>query len=204
MRLIQLLILVILSVQITACGSFKSKRVDRAESDEKASEITDKWVMKDTELSVQQILGQIQKHRGFQKYLRKLGREPKLFVADVQNRTSEPYFPIDDLNDELLNEFSASGDYVLIDAIARDRILEEIQYQNDGMVSPNEVKSIGLQAGADLMAFGAIRMQPRSRDGKTIKEYSVNIRLTDVERGIEVLRTRVKMNKFSDQSSWGW
>ncbi len=197
-------VLILMSLFLSSCGGFKAKRVDREESDEEAMEITDKWVMKDTEISVGKILEQIQKHRGFQRYLQRLGREPKLFVADVQNRTSEPYFPIDDMNDELLNEFSAAGDYVLIDAAARDRILKEIQYQNDGMVSPNEAKSIGKQAGADLLIFGAVRMDPKTRDGKTIKEYSVNIRMTDIERGIEVLRTRVKMNKFSDQSSWGW
>ncbi len=197
-------LIAVMGFSFIGCGSFQAERVDREESDEKAMEITDKWVMKDTEITVEKILQQIKDHRGFQKYLSKLGREPKLFVADVQNRTSEPYFPIDDMNDELLNEFSSSGDYVLVDEAARERILKEIQYQNDGMVSPNEVKAIGNQAGADLMAFGAVRMQPRTRDGKTIKEYSVNIRLTDIERGVEVLRTRVKLNKFSDQSSWGW
>lgn len=200
----KLILISLTSLLLVSCGSFKAKRVDRAESDEKAMEITDKWVMKDTEIAVEKILEQITKHRGFQNYMRRMAKEPKLFVADVQNRTSEPYFPIDDLNDELLNEFSSSGDYILVDEQARERILKEIQYQNDGMVAPSEVKSIGNQAGADLMAFGAVRMQPRTRDGKTIKEYSVNIRLTDIERGVEVLRTRVKLNKFSDQSSWGW
>lgn len=198
------LIGILLLTVLVSCGSFKAERVDREESDEKALEITDKWVMKDTEDTIQKILKQISTHRGFQKYMRKIGREPKLFVADVQNRTSEPYFPIDDLNDEFLNELSSSGDYILVDESARERILKEIQYQNDGMVSPNEAKTIGKQAGADLMMFGAIRMQPQSRKGKTIKEYSVNIRLTDIERGIEVLRTRVKLNKFSNKSSWGW
>lgn len=189
---------------LQSCGSFKAKRVGADESDELAMEITDKWVARDTEISVKKILKQIERHRGFQRYLAKLGRQPKVFISEVQNRTSNAYFPIEDLNDELLNEFSASGDYILIDAAAREKLLKEIQYQNDGMVDPNQVKNIGQAAGADLLIFGAVRMKPKSRGGKTIKEYSVNIRMTDISKGIEVLRTRVKVNKYSDQSSTGW
>ena len=204
MRKISIVMSLLMALTLASCGGFKAKRVTSDESDELAMEITDKWVARDTEISVSKILKQIEKHKGFQRYLAKLGRQPKVFISEVQNITSNPYFPIGDFNDELLTEFSMSGDYVLIDAAARDRLLKEIQYQNDGMVDPSQIKSIGKQAGADLLIFGAVRMSPKQRGGKTIKEYSVNIRMTDIERGVEVLRTRVKVNKFSDQSSSGW
>ena len=203
MKKVTLLVLM-LSFVLTGCSSFKAKRVSAEESDELAMEITDKWVAKDTEISIKNVLKQIDKHKGFRKYLRRLGRTPKLFISEVQNMTSEAYFPIEDMNDELLNEFSASGEYILIDAAAREKILNEIQYQNDGMVDPSQIKSIGKQAGADLLIFGAIRMKPKSRGGKTIKEYSVNLRMTDIESAVEVLRTRVKINKYSDKKSMGW
>ena len=203
MKKITLLVLA-LSFVLSGCSSFKAKRVSADESDELAMEITDKWVAKDTEIAIKDVLKQIDMHKGFKKYLRKLGRTPKLFISEVQNMTSEAYFPIEDMNDELLNEFSASGEYILIDAAAREKILNEIQYQNDGMVDPAQIKSIGKQAGADLLIFGAVRMKPKSRGGKTIKEYSVNLRMTDIESAIEVLRTRVKINKFSDKKSMGW
>lgn len=188
----------------TSCGSFQAKRVDSNESDEKALEITDKWVARDTENAIKEVMEKMNKHRGFKRYLSKLGRSPKLFVAEVQNLTSNAYFPIDDMNDEFLNFLSESGEYVLIDAAARERILKEITYQNDGMVDVNDIKQVGKQSGADLLIFGTVRMKPESRNGKTIKQYSVNLRMTDLEKGIEVFRTRVKVNKYSDQSSVGW
>lgn len=203
MKKITFLVLV-LSFILSGCSSFKAKRVSGDESDELAMEITDKWVARDTEIAIRDVLKQIEKHKGYQKYLRRLGKTPKVFISEVQNMTSEAYFPIDDMNDELLNEFSASGEYILIDAAAREKILNEIQYQNDGMVDPSQIKSIGKQAGADLLIFGAVRMKPKSRSGKTIKEYSVNLRMTDIETAVEVLRTRVKINKFSDKKSTGW
>lgn len=199
-----LLLTLLIAMLFTSCSSFKAKRVDANESDELAMQITDKWVSRDTEIVVKSILKQIEKHKGFQRYILKSNKTPKIFIAEVQNQTSEPYFPVGDLNDELLNEFSSSGEFVLIDASAREKLLKEIQYQNDGMVNPSQVKSIGQQAGADLLVFGTIRMQPKSRGGKTIKEYSVNMRMTNLETGVEVLRTRAKTNKYSEQSSTGW
>ena len=200
-----LLALLLASMMLSAgCGGFKAKRVDAAESDEKAMEITDQWVAGDTEKVVRDILKQIQDHKGFQTFLRKKGAAPKIFIADVQNMTSEAYFPINDINDEMLNEFSSSGDFTLIDAAARDAVLKEITYQNDGMVDPGDAKKVGKQTGAELMVFGNVYMKPESRDGKTIKQYSVNVRMTEIEKAVEVLRVRTKLSKFSEQKKTGW
>lgn len=196
--------IILLSLSLTACGSFQAKRVDSDESDEKALEITDKWVQRDTEKVVNEILASMKNHRGFKRYLRQLGKTPTVFIGEIQNLTSEAYFPINDINDEFLYEISASGDFILVDAAAREALLKEITYQHDGMVNPQTAKRVGMQTGADLMIFGNVYMRPQTRDGETIKQYSVNIRMTDVERGVEVLRTRSKLSKYSEQDSIGW
>jgi uncharacterized protein (TIGR02722 family) len=186
------------------CSSFKAERVDSKESDEKALTITDKWVQRDTETVVKEILKRIGTHKGFRRYLRDHGKTPTVFIGEMKNLTAEAYFPINDLNDELLNEFSASGDFILIDAAARENILKEITYQHDGMVNPSTAKQVGKQTGADLMIFGNVYMKPETREGKTIKQYAVNIRMTDIERGVEVLRARSKVSKYSEQKGSGW
>ncbi len=202
---LMLLSFCLLSVLFTSCGSFKAKRVDANQSDEKAMTITDKWVSGDTTRVVAETVKQIEKHRGFKKYLsRRGGKTPTVFIGEVQNKTSEAYFPIDDINDELLNEISATGDFILIDAQAREALLKEITYQHDGMVDPATAKRIGKQTGADLMIFGNVYMKPKTRDGKTIKEYSVNMRMTNIQTAQEVVRTRTKLFKYSEQSSSGW
>ena len=72
------------------------------------------------------------------------------------------------------------------------------------MVDANQAKSIGKQTGADLIIFGDIRMKPEMMGGKTIKDYSVNLRMTDIETGEEVLRTRFKVSKFSIRKGMAW
>ncbi|WP_419173213.1 hypothetical protein [Halobacteriovorax sp.] len=198
------LLVITLMLSLFSCGGFQAQRVSGDESDEKSLEITDAWVTRDTENAVEDILKKMNDHRGFKNYRLKLGRRPKVFIADFGNQTAEPYFPVDDISDEFLTQISETGEFILIDAAARESLLKEIQYQNDGMVSPAEAKKIGNAAGADIMIFGNVRMNPRKRNGKTLKEYTVNLRMTDISRGVEVMRTRTRVNKYSEQSKVGW
>lgn len=198
------ILVLITIISFVSCSSFKAKRVSAKESDEKAMEITDNWVSEDTRQAVQAILNQMYAHKGYKRYMNKYSGTPKVFIAEVQNNTSEAYFPIDDMNDELLNEISQRGDFVLVDNKGREKILEEVTYQNDGMVDPSTAKQIGRQLGADILIFGNVYMKPERRKGKTIKEYSVNIRMTDIERGVEILRTRKKIFKYSNQKAYSW
>ena len=203
-KILTILVSVLALSMLASCGSFKAKRVDSSEGDEKALEITDKWVFGDTERVIKDLLVQMENHKQFKNWVKKHGKNPTVFVGEVQNDTAEAYFPIDDMNDEFLNELSGSGNFVLVDAASRASILKEMTYQNDGMVSPETAKTVGKQVGADLMIFGAVRMNPKTLEGKTIKQYSVNLRMTEVEKGIEVLRVRTKIQKFSSQNGSGW
>lgn len=191
-------------LSLASCGSFKAERVDNKTSDEKALKITDQWVQADTEQVIREVMKEMNEHKGLRRYMMANGKQLKMFVGEVQNLTAEAYYPISDLNDELLNEISKQGDFVLVDAEARNHILKEITYQNDGMVDPTTAKKVGKQTGADLMIFGNVYMKPETRDGKTIKQYAVNLRITDIEKGVEIFRTRTKLSKFSDQNKIGW
>jgi hypothetical protein len=197
-------VFVLLFLSLISCSSFKAQRVGENESDKKALEITDKWLSKDTQIVIEKLMTKMKSHRGFKKYLRKLGKTPVVFIGEVQNLTSDAYFPISDINDEFLNNISESGDFTLVDSAARGILLKEITYQNNGMVDPSTAKSIGKQSGADLIIFGNVYMKPESRDGKTIKQYSINIRMTDIEKGVEVFRARMKVSKYSEQKKFGW
>jgi len=189
---------------MSSCASFKAERVSAQDSDKKALDITDQWLSKDTEDAVSETMKLLEDNKGLKEFTREKGKKPVVFIGEVQNDTSEAYFPIDDFNDEMLNAFATSGDFTLVDATARENLLKEITYQNDGMVDPKSAKTIGKQTGADAIIYGAIRMRPATRDGKTIKEYSINIHLTDIEKGTEIMRTRTKAFKYSEQSKSGW
>ncbi|MEK7692510.1 MAG: CsgG/HfaB family protein [Bdellovibrionota bacterium] len=190
---------------LSGCASFKAERVDDKTADDRAMKVTDKWVNGDTILVIDGTIKKIYEHARFKSFQSKKKKENiKVFVAEIQNNTSEAYFPIKDLEDALLEKLSNSETFLLIDASAREKLLKELQYQNDGSVDPAQSKKIGKQAGADLMIMATVNMKPETRDGKTVKSYSVNFRLTDVETAEEVCRTREVINKYSEQSGSSW
>ena len=195
--------LTLFSIFFSSCAKFKAERVDNQKSDDLAMEITDNWMTEDTRQAVAQIVKQMKDHPNYKKFMSRFDGQPKVFIAQMQNQTSEAYFPTNEINDEFLNVISHDGKMVLVDNQARDLILKEITYQNDGMVDPASAKKIGKQLGADALIIGTVFMRSEKRDAKRIKEYTLNVRFTDLELGIEVLRTRAQVNKFSNASDRG-
>jgi hypothetical protein len=205
MNFIRNLFLISLTVALVGCGGFKAQRVDEKTADEKAMEVTDEWVDGDTMRVIDETLAKIKEHKRFQNYLSSRGgKDLKLFVGEIKNNTSEAYFPAHDMEEAFLEKISDSDTFTLIDAKQREALLKEITYQNDGMVNPAQAKKIGKQSGADALLFGTVNMDPKTRDGKTVKTYTVNFRLTDLENGEELVRTRAKINKISKQKGTGW
>lgn len=186
------------------CGGVTAGRISSEEGDVKASAITDKWIKKDSENAAKEIMNQLETHRGFQRYMAKLNRQPILYIRDVSNQTEDAYFPIAELNNALLKEISRSGDFILLDRAASKKLEEELAYQHGGATKRQTAKKVGQFENVDLMIFGEITMQKISEDGETIKQYTVNMRLTDLETGVEVARMDYEVQKFMERSRFSW
>lgn len=194
-------ICIALLLVLTACGpTIKAQRMTTAEGDKKAMTITDDWVATDTNLAVDYITDKLTNTGRYKRYLRENSyKTPKIFIGEVENNTSEDSFPISALNNKILDYFFESGDFDVIDQKNRKKLLEEIRYQNSGMVKEEDIKSIGKASGADLILFGEVIMDEKRMGGQTLKEYSVIIKLTDIESGEEVSRVTYETTKYSKQ-----
>ena len=195
--------LLVMALLLTSCG-FKSERVSLDKGDSALSKITDEWVKKDTILAIDSITKKMDSHKGLQKYLNKKDKAPVLFIGEIQNETTEPYLPIKDFNDKLLTYLLENGSFKIIDNKKRDMINAEIKYQNSGLVDPLQAKKIGRQTGADLAMFGSIIMNPKTLDGKTVKEYSVNLRITELETSDVIWMGSYDTTKYSNRSTLRW
>ncbi len=195
--------LLLLALLVSGCAGFKAKRVDNQESDEKSLSLTGEWMSKDTDLATDAILKQIKEHPALNSFFNRYHGRAPIFIAEIQNQTAEPFFPIGDFNDALLTKISQWGKFTLVDNKFRDQILKEITYQQDGMVDPKTATQIGGQIGAKALIFGAIYMKPATRRGKTLREYSVNVHLTDLKTATEIVRARTQINKYSNRRRLG-
>ncbi len=190
---------------VSACTpSLKTTRVSVDKGDELGSTVTDEWVKKDTVIAVDEMIKKMGSHKGLQKYLNKASKVPVLFVGEVQNNTPEPYLPIKDFNDKLLSKLLENGDFRVVDNVKRGAILKELVYQNGGIVDPNQAKKIGKQTGADIAIFGSISMAPKTLEGRTVKEYSVNLRMTELETSDVIWMGSYDLSKYSKRSGSKW
>ena len=198
------ILIVLALIGLTACQrNMRATRVGAEEADARLSIITDEWVSTDTEIAITAMINQIETSRPLNRFLREHGGRPVIFVGEIQNATAEPYFPIADFNERLLTAIFNLGDFRVVDRDARAAILAEIVYQNDGMVDPAQARQIGRQTGAEVAVFGAIRMQPHSLRGRTVREYSVNLRITELETSDVVFMGTYNIQKASVQRRLG-
>ena len=57
------------TLTLQGCAGFKAERLSTAEGDEKAMEITDEWLLTDTQNTVGEIMKKMDTNRGFRAYL---------------------------------------------------------------------------------------------------------------------------------------
>jgi uncharacterized protein (TIGR02722 family) len=200
------IILSLLAFSLASCGAkMRAERLSTSEGDKKAMTITDEWLTTDTNMASKSIVEKILNHGRYKRYLReKSYKTPKMFVGEIENRTSEDNFPVIALSNRILNDLFEDSNVDLVSAKDREKILKEIKYQNDGMVKPSDIKSIGKASGADVMLFGEVVMEEKRLEGKTLKEYSISMRLVDIESGEEIARTLFETTKYSKRKKIGW
>jgi uncharacterized protein (TIGR02722 family) len=107
-------------------------------------------------------------------------KKPVVIVDDVENRTDE-HIDTKALTEFIRDELINSGKVSFVNESRRQKILEEIKYQNSGAVSAASKKSTGKQTGADFMLGGAISSSVHSQEGLKTVTYQTNLILTNLE-----------------------
>ncbi len=134
-------------------------------------------------------------------YMKAKGGKPILVTKDIENRTDE-HLDTAALNEFIRNQLINSGSIRFIDAAQRDKVLKEIQYQQEsGMVAHNTRKQKGKQLGCDFFLSGAISAQKHSKDGVTTITYQTNLILTDLETTEIVWSENYRVKKRFKRSS---
>ncbi|NCB49061.1 MAG: hypothetical protein EOM53_00035 [Alphaproteobacteria bacterium] len=189
---------------LAGCSGVKAGRISASEGDTRASAITDKWIKQDSVNAAKEIISQLETHRGFRRYLNKLKRQPVLYIREVSNETEDAYFPIEELNNALLKEISRTGDFILLDRASSKKLEEELAYQHGGATKRKTAKKVGQFENVDAMIFGEITMQKIQEGGETVKQYTVNIRLTNLETGVEIARMDFETQKYLERGAFKW
>jgi hypothetical protein len=108
------------------------------------------------------------------------GKKPVVIVDDVENRTDE-HIDTKALTEFIRDELINSGKVSFLNESRRQKILDELKYQNSGAVSEASKKKTGKQIGADYLLGGGISSSVHTQDGLKTVTYQTNLTLTNLE-----------------------
>lgn len=192
---------VLSTVLVSGCASFEGEY-----SDPNAVEIVDdRWNETDARVTAEKMISAMLSKpwlRAFKE--RNGGNRPLVIVGEVENRTDE-HIDTKALSEYVTDELINSGKVRFVDAANRERILKEIQYQNEsGMVSEKTAKRKGRQVGADFLLFGTMSSTVHTQEGLKTVTYQTNLRLTDLETAETVWSSKHRIKKRFNRSGSSW
>lgn len=131
------------------------------------------------------------------------GKKPIMFVDEVENATDE-HIDTKALTERIRNELLNSGEIRFVNAERRQKILDEVKYQQSGAVDPAQAKSLGKQLGADFMLGGRLSSSVHTQDGLKTVTYQVNLNLTNLSTAEQIWAEQFLVKKRFNRSGSKW
>ena len=135
--------------------------------------------------------------------------KPVIVVYGIANRTSE-HISTSAITDDIRQSLLASGKVRFVNETQRENISRETDYQQSGKVTTETRIRLGRQVGASYMLTGTLRSiekkQPRQvrLKKKTLKYYSLNLELTDLETSLIEWADSTEVIRESSKPFIGW
>lgn len=188
-----------LCAMLALSGCASGGRVSLEEGDKMMR--TDRWTKMDSDQAAKKLMQDLMTHGGFNDYVQELGHRPKIYTKKIENKTADPYFNIDELNNAFLTELSRSGKFKLLNEKNTKEIEEALRKTHDGRTKQSDVRSLVKKSGVEVLIFGEITSQPKREGRQVVNEYTVNITLTEAETEEEIARMQFGTSKYKKQ---GW
>jgi len=185
----------------TACTkSFEGEYSDP----DKVEIIDDKWNETDAKKTARHMIaGMLEKPWLVNFTSSNANKPPFVIVDDVENRTDE-HLDVRILTDYIQDELINSGKVSFVNKAQRQKLLEEIKYQQSGQVDKKSAKKEGRQIGADYILSGNVTSQVHQQGSIKTVTYFTTLILTNIETfGIE-WSTKYEIKKRFKRSGAGW
>jgi len=166
--------------------------------------VDDKWNESDAKKTAEVMINGVLKKPWLEVFKRGHNNQrPVVIVDEVENRTDEHIDTkalTENIQDELLN----SGQVRFVDKEKRQKILDEVKYQQSGAVAAGSQKKAGRQTGADFFLSGAMSSSVHTQEGLKTVYYQVQLKMTDLETSEIVWSDKNEIKKRFKRSGSSW
>ncbi|MEW5876138.1 MAG: penicillin-binding protein activator LpoB [Candidatus Zixiibacteriota bacterium] len=140
-------------------------------------------------------------HPWLGEHMRDAGKKPTVIVGSIRNKSQE-HIPVGPFVNDIERAFVNSGDVqVVASATEREEIRSERLDQRIN-ASPETLKEMGREAGADFMLIGEINQIIDSEDGKKVSFYQTDLTLVNIETNVKTWIGQKKIKKYIAQSKY--
>lgn len=189
-----------LGMNLVACApNFEGTYNDPA----KAEIVDDRWSETDARKTATSLISQVLGKPWLAQFEGAKRTKPVVIVDEVGNRTDE-HIDTKALTEYMTDELINSGKVRFVNADKRQKILEEIKYQNSGTTSGATKKTLGKQIGADFILSGAVSSSVHTQDGLKTVTYQTALTMTDLETAEIVWSGKELIKKRFNRSSSKW
>lgn len=170
----------------------------------KAEIVDDKWNETDARKTAEHMIKGMLEKPWLAKFMQeRKGERPIVIVDDVENRTDE-HLDVKQLTDYIQDELINSGKVRFVNKAHRQKLLEEIKYQQSGHVSKSTAKKDGKQLGADYILSGNISSSVHAMGERKTVTYQTALTLTNVETFEFEWSTKYEIKKNFRRSGASW
>ncbi|MBF0246289.1 MAG: penicillin-binding protein activator LpoB [Planctomycetes bacterium] len=179
-------------------GCFDVKRVDEAE----VIDISGNWNDTDSQKVAHSMISEALQQRWISEFVGANKRKPVLIVGRVDNNTSEVVNTIT-FTKELERAF-VSGNEVQV--VAGDSLRPELREERklmEGNASPETMKQLGRETGADMMLVGQVNEIIDQRKGDSVRYYQVNLEVIELQTHLKKWIGEKKIKKVVTRKKFG-
>ena len=186
----------VLFIILAGCGS--TKTVERIEVDT-TIDLSGRWNDTDSRQVSEAMIADCLNHAWISRHaVGDAGEQPIVIVGAIRNRSTEhiaiPTF-VSDIERAFINSGLVS---VVASAIERGELRDEKGDQSR-FASPETVKAMGQELGADYMMTGQINTIEDREGGKQVTFYQTDLTLTNIETNQKVWLGQKKIKKFIER-----
>jgi len=190
----------VLLLAIVAAGCASHKVVTRVDEGEQI-DLSGRWNDTDSKLVSDEMIQDCLNHPWVGEFMRDASKKPTVIVGSIRNKSQE-HIPVGTFVNDIERAFVNSGDVqVVASATEREEIRSERRDQRIN-ASPETLKEMGREAGADFMLIGEINQIIDSEDGKKVSFYQTDLTLVNIETNVKTWIGQKKIKKYIAQSSY--
>jgi len=188
----------VMALLTAGCASHKVvTRVDEGEQ----IDLSGRWNDTDSKLVSDEMILDCLNHPWVGEFMRDASKKPTVIVGSIRNKSQE-HIPVGTFVNDIERAFVNSGDVqVVASATEREEIRSERRDQRIN-ASPETLKEMGREAGADFMLIGEINQIIDSEDGKKVSFYQTDLTLVNIETNVKTWIGQKKIKKYIAQSSY--